>query len=177
MASMIGLFSSIGDHVPIFREEKLVEANPESFVNKLHYRGTCMFLLVACMMVTCTEWVSGTSSVIECMHGKGLPDKVVNMYCYVQVGLRHDEVAIRLLMIFQGTFSVPRHWVDYDTQIGDTVAETGVGPYNPDKDYVVYKAYYQWVPFMLFLQGIMFYIPHVIYRIAEEKKVACICLA
>ena len=61
--------------------------------------------------------------------------------------------------------------MDYDTQIGDTVAETGVGPYNPGKDYVVYKAYYQWVPFMLFLQGIMFYIPHVIYRIAEEKKV------
>ena len=46
-----------------------------------------------------------------------------------------------------------------------------MGPYNPEKDYVVYKAYYQWVPFMLFLQGIMFYIPHVVYRVAEERKV------
>ena len=44
MATMIGLFSSIGDQIPIFREEKLVEANPEGFVNRLHYRGTCMFL-------------------------------------------------------------------------------------------------------------------------------------
>ena len=82
---MIGLFSSIGDHIPIFREEKLLEANSESFVNKLHYRLTSMVLLVMCMMVTCTEWVSGTSSVIECMHGSALPNKVVNMYCYVQV--------------------------------------------------------------------------------------------
>ena len=85
MATMIGLFSSIGDHIPIFREDKLVEANPEGIVNRLHYRGTCMFLLVACLMVTCTEWVSGTGSVIECMHGEGLPDAVVRMYCYVQV--------------------------------------------------------------------------------------------
>ena len=46
-----------------------------------------------------------------------------------------------------------------------------MGPYNPEKDYVVYKAYYQWVPFMLFLQRIKFYIPHVVYRVSEERKV------
>ena len=85
MATKIGPLSSIGDHIPIFREKKLTEANPEGFVNRLHYRGTCMFLLVACLMVTCTEWVSGTGSVIECMHGEGLPDAAVRMYCYVQV--------------------------------------------------------------------------------------------
>jgi hypothetical protein len=85
MATLIWLFSSIGDYIPIFREKKLTEANPEGFVNRLHYRGTCMFLLVSCLMVTCTEWVSGTGSVIECMHGEGLPDAVARMYCYVQV--------------------------------------------------------------------------------------------
>ena len=76
MAGMVGLFSSIGEHMPIFREDKLVEATPESWViiinhlqfdestistqvNKLHYRITCMLLLVAVMLVTCTEWISG----------------------------------------------------------------------------------------------------------------------
>ena len=101
MATMIGMFSSIGDHIPIFKREKLVEANPEGFVNKLHYRGTCMFLMVACIMVTCTEWVSGTGSVIECMHGAGVPDNVVRMYCYVQVRLLlliTHEFIIRLLL-------------------------------------------------------------------------------
>ena len=77
MAGMVGLFSTIGEHMPIFREDKLVEATPESWViinnhlqfdestistfkvNKLHYRITCMLLLVAVMLVTCTEWISG----------------------------------------------------------------------------------------------------------------------
>ena len=71
---------------------------------------------------------------------------------------------------------MPAHWVDHDTQQGHHVSQTGVGPYNPGKDDVVYKAYYQWVPFMLFLQGIMFYIPHVLYQAAEEKKVDILLL-
>ena len=46
-----------------------------------------------------------------------------------------------------------------------------MGPYNPDKDDVSVKAYYQWVPFVLFLQALMFYLPHIIYMMAEGKKV------
>ena len=57
-------------------------------------------------------------------------------------------------------------------QIGYNVAETGVGPYDSrDKNNVNTKAYYQWVPFMLFLQGCMFYIPHIIYKTFEGGKV------
>ena len=32
------------------------------------------------------------------------------------------------------------------------------------------KAYYQWVPFMLFLQAVMFYVPHIIYKAVEGHK-------
>ena len=32
------------------------------------------------------------------------------------------------------------------------MADTGVGPYDPENDYIEIKAYYQWVPFVLFLQ-------------------------
>merc|ERR1719483_19746 len=105
-------------------------------------------------MVTCPEWISGTGSIIECMHGGSIPDSVINAYCYIQ-----------------GTFSVPRHYKDYETEVGNDVSHTGVGPYNPYKDYIEVKAYYQWVPFMLFLQCIMFYIPHIIYKTSEEGKV------
>ena len=35
-------------------------SNQSFQVNKLHYRITCMLLLVAVLMVTCTEWISGT---------------------------------------------------------------------------------------------------------------------
>jgi len=154
MATMVGLFSSIGEHMPIFREDKQLEACPESWVNRLHYRITCLLLLIAVTMLTCTEWISGTDSIIDCMHGPGLPESVVKWYCYIQ-----------------GTFTIPRHYVDHDTELGNHVSQTGVGPYNPAVDDVSVKAYYQWVPFMLFLQCIMFYIPHMIYEMAEGKKV------
>ena len=29
--------------------------------------------------------LSGTDSIIECMHGESLPEDVVRMYCYIQV--------------------------------------------------------------------------------------------
>ena len=31
-------------------------------------------------------------------------------------------------------------------------------------------AYYQWVPFVLFLQGIMFYFPHYLWKLLEDRK-------
>jgi len=151
MATMVGLFSSIGEHMPLFREEKQLEATPESWVNRLHYRITCLLLLVAVTMITCTEWISGTDSIIDCMHGPGLPEAVVKWYCYIQ-----------------GTFVIPRN---YDKEVGIQVSQTGVGPYNPETDDISVKAYYQWVPFMLFLQAIMFYLPHVVYEMTEGNKV------
>ena len=52
-----------------------------------------------------------------------------------------------------------------------TSLQAGVGAYNPHTDEVTYKAYYQWVPFVLFLQGIMFYVPHLIFKSWEGGKV------
>jgi hypothetical protein len=34
----------------------------------------------------------------------------------------------------------------------------------------VYHAYYQWVPFVLFLQGVMFYLPHYLWKVFEVNK-------
>ena len=42
---MIGLFSSIGEHVPIFKREKQMEASSEGYVNRMHYRATCLLIL------------------------------------------------------------------------------------------------------------------------------------
>ena len=57
---------------------------------------------------------------------------VINTYCYVLT-----------------TFTLPKHW---NSKIGHEAAHMGVGTFNPAEDEVTYKAYYQWVPFVLFLQ-------------------------
>ena len=48
----------------------------------------------------------------------------------------------------------------------------GVGEYNQETDQVEYKAYYQWVPFVLFLQACFFYTPHMLLKLVEGGKVA-----
>ena len=51
------------------------------------------------------------------------------------------------------------------------MAYNGVGPFDPNEEVDV-KLYYQWVPFVLFLQALMFYVPHVIFKIMERDKVS-----
>ena len=106
------------------------------------------------VMVTCPEWISGKESYIDCMHGGSISDEVINSYCWIK-----------------GTFIVPAHYKDFNTEVGWDVSQTGVGPYNPGTTEIEVKAYYQWVPFVLFLQGMMFYLPHIIFKTVEEGKV------
>jgi len=152
--SIVALFHSIGDHIPILKKEKFGQPDPEGIIASFHYRGTCMLIFGFTLMVTCTEWISGTESgFIECLHTG--PVDFINSYCYIM-----------------GTFSVRDKYVGATNKIGFHVAETGVGPYDSrDKTNINTKAYYQWVPFMLFLQGCMFYIPHIIYKTFEGGKV------
>jgi len=116
-----------------------------------------MIITAFCLMVTTHDWISGTGSIISCLHKGPIPENVINSYCYIM-----------------GTFSVPKHYVDFDTQIGFNVAGTGVGPYVPKEDFIEVKSYYQWVPFVLFLQAIMFYMPHVIFKSFEGGKIKLI---
>lgn len=47
------------------------------------------------------------------------------------------------------------------------IPHPGVGPQSKhDKD-ITYHAYYQWVPFVLFLQALLFYLPHHVWRSVE----------
>ena len=95
-------------------------------------------IMAMCLMVTCPEWIGAEGTYIDCMHGNSIPDGVINNYCWIK-----------------GTFSVPKHYEKHD-RVGWDVSQVGVGPYNPAKDIddIEVKAYYQWVPFVLFLQVI-----------------------
>lgn len=55
--------------------------------------------------------------------------------------------------------------------VGTHVAHPGLGSDYGEKRY---HTYYQWVPFMLFFQGILFYIPHWMWKQWEESKIRII---
>ena len=62
MSGIVGVFASIGEHLPVLNKDKFGEPHPEGSVNRMHYRGTVMIILAFCILVTTTEWVSGKHS-------------------------------------------------------------------------------------------------------------------
>lgn len=67
------------------------------------------------------------------------------------------------------TFSLPQ---TLKSEVGTHVAHPGLGgDHYTEKRY---HSYYQWVPFVLFFQGVLFYVPHWMWKQWEEGKVRII---
>lgn len=133
--------------------EKCEKANIEGTSNRLHYRATVMFLLGFSIVITLFEYIEK----ISCMLSKGskLKPGVIETYCFIQA-----------------TFSLPKY---FNLSHGAGAAPYGgVGVFpayaNPKEHEVKYHAYYQWVPFVLFFQSILFYLPHLILKHWDGEK-------
>jgi len=150
---MLGIFSGLKDYVPF--KKSADSCKLEGPVSRLNYRFTTSLFLGCCLLVTSIEWIGNDSKIACVMEGPDdswtIPKNVINTYCYVM-----------------STFTLPRHSLG---EVGQTVVQPGVGEYNRKKDNPVHAAYYQWVPFMLFLQAAMFYFPHLLLKHWEGGKV------
>jgi len=174
MSEVYAIFATIGEHIPFKKKEKIGEANSEGSINLLHYRATVLVIICFCLLVTSVDLIAGNDGgMIQCLHAGPIPEQVINTYCYIQ-----------------GTFTIPGHYKETELipkfkgdvhswypRVGNVISSAGVGPYNAGRKDdgsaitpIEVKAYYQWVPFMLFLQAIMFYVPHIIYKAVEGKK-------
>lgn len=59
------------------------------------------------------------------------------------------------------------------SKVGINAAYPGV--YNDDdKGHVQYHSYYQWVPYVLVFQGLLFYLPHWIWKVWEQGRIQMI---
>merc|ERR1719508_634347 len=122
------------------------KADIDSPFFKLHYRTTCTLLFISCLLVTANDLIGSTISCIN----DNVPGNVLNTYCWIM-----------------STFSIPSK---NKGVMGQDFPHQGIGPETDDEGDRVVHAYYQWVPFMLFLQGVMFYIPHYLWKTFEDKK-------
>lgn len=80
-----------------------------------------------------------------------IPGNVMNTYCWIM-----------------STFSIPSR---HAAGTGVNYAYQGVEPIDgKDESQWVRHSYYQWVPFVLFLQGLMFYFPHYLWKTFEDRR-------
>lgn len=129
---------------------RVAHTNIDSSVFRLHYRWTTSFCYLACLLVAASDFIGNP---ITCMSGGGVVAKPINTYCWIE-------------STFTINISAPGESSFYH---GNTYH--GVGQYDPEQHTKTYHAYYQWVPFVLFFQGCLFYLPHLLWK-AKENKMA-----
>ena len=141
--AVMGLLMPVAGLIKVRYGEK---ADIDSPFFKLHYRTTATILFISTILVTANDLIGNT---IDCISGT-IPGNVLNTYCWIM-----------------STFSVPAKNMDGK---GNEYAYAGVEPYIEGKSERTLHAYYQWVPFVLFLQGVLFYLPHWLWKIFEDRK-------
>ncbi|XP_065212168.1 innexin inx3 [Planococcus citri] len=143
--SVLAMVSAVAGFVKV--RYLLDKAVIDNLVFRTHYRVTTAIFFVSCILVTGNNLIGDP---INCINDGSIPEHVINTFCWITY-----------------TFSIPGR---VGSPVGSHVAHPGLGPYVKD-DEIIYHSYYQWVPFMLFFQGILFYVPHWIWKNWEEGKI------
>lgn len=123
----------------------------DNWIFQLHYRVTCTALMVATVLVCSRQYIGEH---IHCIADAGVPANVMNTYCF-----------------FTSTFTLIK---DLNSKLLDlgNIPHPGVGAYGTNSTDAIKKhAYYQWVPFVLFGQAIMFYITHLLWKKLEGGRI------
>lgn len=126
----------------------------ENHVFRLYSTVTVAIFFVCGGLVTMQTYLGKH---IECI----LPPKedvrqnALNQYCFIM-----------------STYTLPHL---YNQSIGEDVSHFGVGPHDPTKDHQKYHSYYQWVPFALFFQALVFMLPHLCWKSLEAGRIKSYC--
>lgn len=132
---------------------KISTVNIDNHVFKLHYRATVILMIAFSLLVTSRQYIGDP---ISCMStASDLPRNVLDQYCWVST-----------------TFSLP---AAFDKRVGVDVPYPGIDRSTPEEKRI-YHQYYQWVCFVLFLQAIMFYLPHYLWKVWEGGRLRSLAL-
>nr|BDT62919.1 MAG: innexin [Trachysalambria curvirostris majanivirus] len=137
----LGLLSSLRG---ILQDKK--NADIESVLSKINYKVTSTFMITFCLLVTTNSLVGDPVSCFgDSTHPK-YKDNIVNLYCWTH-----------------STFT-------QSTLNGISAPYSGLSNHKYSDD-VIYHTYYKWIPFILFIQGLLFYMPHFIWKKWEGGRI------
>ncbi|KAK2584023.1 hypothetical protein KPH14_006479 [Odynerus spinipes] len=146
MATVLTTFAVLKDHVKLKVTQDT--AAIDNIVFRLHYRVTFLILLVSTLLVSARQFIGEH---IRCIADTSVSTNVIETFCF-----------------FTSTFTVVKHMNASYVNKGE-IPHPGVGPRSKD-DEIVHHAYYQWVPFVLFFQALLFYLPHYLWRKTEGGR-------
>lgn len=145
--AVFGLVSAVAGFVKV--RYLIDKAVIDNLVFRAHYKVTSALLFAACIIVSANNLIGDP---INCISDGGISGHILNTYCWITY-----------------TFSLPN---EFNKAVGTEVAHPGLGVDNTKEK--TYHSYYQWVPFMLFFQGVFFYAPHWMWKQWEEGKIRMI---
>ncbi|KAK0176107.1 hypothetical protein PV328_000275 [Microctonus aethiopoides] len=143
--TVFGLVSAVAGFVKV--RYLIDKAVIDNMVFRAHYRITSAILFASCIIVTANNLIGHP---INCIADEK-HEHVINTFCWITY-----------------TYTMPG---SLNKPIGTHVSHPGLGIDHGEKKY---HSYYQWVPFMLFFQGILFYMPHWMWKQWEEGKISMI---
>jgi len=123
----------------------------ENNVFNLFSKVTSSVLFLAAGLVTLSTLIGDSIQCITPPKEDITQPKAINQYCWIM-----------------STYTLPHL---YNKTITTEVIAMGVGPGNPEADEQKYHSYYQWVPFVLFFQGMLFMVPHHLWKIWEDGRI------
>lgn len=142
------MLKTFGSIQPYFKF-KPKEVSIDNLIFKFHYRWTFAILLLSTVLVTSRQYIGEH---IKCIEQSGTLGNVIETFCF-----------------FTSTFTVVRHLNETALNAGH-VPHPGIGP-SLSEEPIIRHAYYQWVPFVLFGQALIFYLPHLLWKTWEGGKI------
>jgi len=161
------------------------DAQIDNFPFRLHYKFTSGFLFMATALLALNNMFGKDIQCIDQSHGKS--HQAITQYCWVtgtftvpgrqDVGAGLAGTSTRDQSNCYVTRIDNNDQEDRDYYCHDEsgyAAECARNATLPDIPCRQTHNYYQWVPYMLVLQGALFMLPHKLWKFLEEGKMKCI---
>ncbi|GAB6029067.1 hypothetical protein CHUAL_004852 [Chamberlinius hualienensis] len=134
--------------LPEYTTKRSTKVETVDMVFMWHYILTAQMLFLFSLfnvLLLMFDWIQCYSSTLH------IPGKMLNIYCWMQ-----------------NTFVLPQRYDD--VKVGTDIAHPGIDK-STDMNERQYVTYYQWIPLVLLFQGILFKVPHILWKKLKHETI------